>query len=242
MDIKGSIALVTGGNRGLGKTLVQALLDGGAKKVYVGARHLIETADPRLKPLKLDITDPQDISAAAKACQDVSILINNAGIWRNSPLIGASSMDDARDEIETNYLGTLAMSRAFAPILKKNGGGALVNVLSVVSWFTNPTAGSYSVSKAAEWSMTNGIRMELRAQGTLVIGVHASYIDTEMASSVNAPKVRPEDVAAATMKGIIAGDEEVLADQRSRDIKAALATDPQSLNREMQRAWDKQQR
>ena len=138
MNITGSVVLVTGGNRGLGKAFVQALLDADAKKIYVGARHLTETNDPRLQPLKLDITDARDVAAAAEACQDVNILVNNAGVAFVTPFITAPSMDDAREEMEINYFGTLAMCRAFAPILKKNGGGALVNMLSVASWFTNP--------------------------------------------------------------------------------------------------------
>jgi NAD(P)-dependent dehydrogenase (short-subunit alcohol dehydrogenase family) len=241
MNINGSVALVTGGNRGLGKAFVQALLDAGARKVYVGARRLTEVSDPRLQPLKLDITDPSDIAAAALACQDVTILINNAGVAGGGPLLAASSTDGARKEIETNYLGTLAMCRAFAPILKKNGGGVLVNMLSVVSWFTNPLTGSYSASKAAELALTNGIRMELRAQGTLVIAVHAGFIDTDMTTNLNVPKVRPEQVASKTIEGILADHEEVLADTRSHDIKAALATDQQAFYRQQQENWDKAQ-
>lgn len=239
MNINGSVVLVTGGNRGLGKAFVQALLDAGAKKVYVAARQLTKTSDPRLQPLKLDITNDDDIAAAVEACQDINILINNAGIAGGGPLLGAASMDRARAEIETNYLGTLAMSRAFAPILKKNGGGALVNMLSVLSWLMSASSGSYSVSKAAEWTMTNGIRIELRAQGTLVLGVHAGYIDTDMTTKIDAPKSRPEDIAAKTIEAIAAGQEEVLTDQFSQDVKAALTTDPQSLNRQAQQTWDR---
>lgn len=235
MKIEGSVALVSGGNRGLGKAFVQALLDGGAQKVYVGARRPIETADPRLQPVMLDITDAQSVAAAAEACQDVTILINNAGVAFASPLLTASG---ARTEIETNYLGTLAMCQAFAPILKKNGGGALVNMLSVVSWYSQPFLGSYSASKAAAWSLTNGVRMELRAQGTLVVGVHAGLIDTDMAAQFDGTKTRPQDVAAATMEAIIAGREEVLADKVSQETRTALVTDQQSFYRQMQQLWD----
>jgi NAD(P)-dependent dehydrogenase (short-subunit alcohol dehydrogenase family) len=238
MDIKGSIALVTGGNRGLGKAFVLALLDAGAQKVYVGARQLTETGDPRLQPLKLDVTNADDIAAAVEACQDVSLLINNAGVSRGGSLIGAGSMEGIREDIETNYLGTLAMCRAFAPVLQKNGGGVLVNMLSVLSWFINPSLGSYSVSKAAEWTLTDGIRMELRTQGTLVVGVHAGYIDTDLAARVSGPKARPEDVARATMEGIIAGHEEVLADGSSQQIRTTLDNDRHALSRQMQQLWD----
>ena len=238
MQIAGSIALVTGGNRGLGKAFVQALLDAGARKVYVGTRKPLETGDPRIQPIKLDVTSAQDIKAAAQACQDVTILLNNAGVASDGPPLAISSIDAARQEIETNYLGLLALSQAFAPILKQNGGGALVNMLSVASWYSYPGLGSYAASKAAAWSITNSIRIELRAQGTLVIGVHAGFIDTDLASAFAGPKARPEDVAQATMEGILADREEVLADQRSVEIKTALASDPVAFYRQQQQRWD----
>src|SRR5690349_5674650 len=181
MDITDSVVLVTGGNRGLGKALVQAFLQAGARKIYVASRTPIETSDPRLQPIQLDITNEEDITAAAQTCQDVTILMNNAGIFANAStsLLTAPSVDGARQEMETNYFGTLAMVRAFAPILGKNGGGALVNMLSVLSWFTIPISESYSASKSAALSLTQGIRIELRSQGTLVTAVHAGYIDTD---------------------------------------------------------------
>lgn len=242
MNITGSVALVTGGNRGLGKAFVQALLDAGARKVYVGTRQPIETSDSRLQPMKLDITNPSDIAAAVELCQDITILFNNAGIANPGSLLEIPSIDSARAEIETNYLGTLAMCRAFAPILKQNGGGALVNILSVVSWYTGPSLGSYSVSKAAEWAMTNGVRIELREQGTLVVGVHAGYIDTDLTANLDAPKARPADIAAATIEALSASQEEVLADQASREVRAALNADHQALNRQAQQLWDSRKR
>ncbi len=141
--------------------------------------------------------------------------------------------------METNYFGTLAMVRAFAPILGKNGGGTLVNMLSVLSWFTSPTTGSYSASKYAELSLTQGLRIELRSQGTLVTAVHAGYIDTDMAAGVNAPKTSPEDVAARIIEGIHNDQEEVLADQMSHEIKAVLASNPQMFYQGLQADWDK---
>jgi NAD(P)-dependent dehydrogenase (short-subunit alcohol dehydrogenase family) len=239
MDINDSVVLVTGGNRGLGKALVQAFLGAGARKIYVGSRTPIETSDPRLQPIKLDITNAQDVAVAAQTCQDVTILMNNAGVATSfASLLTAPSLDGAHQEMETNYFGTLAMVRAFAPILGKNGGGTLVNMLSVLSWFTSPTTGSYSTSKYAELSLTQGLRIELRSQGTLVTAVHAGYIDTDMAAGVNAPKTSPEDVAARIIEGIHNDQEEVLADQMSHEIKAVLASNPQMFYQGLQADWD----
>lgn len=239
MDINDSVVLVTGGNRGLGKALVQAFLGAGARKIYVGSRTPIETSDPRLQPIKLDITNAQDVAVAAQTCQDVTILMNNAGVAISfASLLTAPSLDGAHQEMETNYFGTLAMVRAFAPILGKNGGGTLVNMLSVLSWFTSPTTGSYSASKYAELSLTQGLRIELRSQGTLVTAVHAGYIDTDMAAGVNAPKTSPEDVAARIIEGIHNDQEEVLADQMSHEIKAVLASNPQMFYQGLQADWD----
>ena len=243
MDIKDSVVLVTGGNRGLGKALVQAFLGAGARKIYIGSRTPIETSDPRLVPIKLDITNTQDVTAAAQTCQDVTILMNNAGILANAStsLLTAPSVDGARQDMETNYFGTLAMVRAFAPILGKNGGGALVNMLSVLSWFTIPTSESYSASKYAALSLTQGIRIELRSQGTLVTAIHAGYIDTDMTAGVDAPKASPEEVAASIIEGIRHNQEEVLADQTSREVKAVLASNPQVLYQRFQAEWDNAQ-
>ena len=238
VKIEGAIALVTGSNRGLGKAFVRALLDAGAAKVYAAARDASSVIESGATPVGLDIRNDYDIAAAADACHDVAVLVNNAGIAKFTPLIGAPSMDAARDEIAVNYLGTLAMCRAFAPVLVANGGGAIVNVLSVVSWITIPISGSYCVSKAAELAMTNGIRVELGAQGTLVVGVHAGYIDTGMTANLAIEKTTPEDVVSATLAALERGETEVLADDRSRDVKNRLRDDPASLDREMQSIWD----
>jgi NAD(P)-dependent dehydrogenase (short-subunit alcohol dehydrogenase family) len=238
MEIKDAVVLVTGGNRGLGKALAQAFLDAGARKVYVGSRTPIETSDPRLVPIKLDITNEEDVAAAAEACQDVTILMNNAGVATPAPLLTAPLVDGARQDMETNYFGTLAMVRAFAPHLQKNGGGTIVNMLSVASWFTTPIGRFYSASKYAALSLTQGIRIELRSQGTLVTAVHAGYIDTDMAATIDAPKTSPEEVAARIIEGIRTNQEEVLADQSSQEIKAVLALNPHLFYQQLQADWD----
>jgi NAD(P)-dependent dehydrogenase (short-subunit alcohol dehydrogenase family) len=241
MDINDSVVLVTGGNRGLGKSLVHAFLEAGARKIYVGSRRLIETPDPRLQPIQLDITHAQDVAAAAQTCRDITILVNNAGIAAFTPFLTVPSVDQARQEMETNYFGTLDMVRAFAPHLKRNGGGVLVNMLSVLSWFTLPTAGSYCASKSAELALTEGLRIELRSQGTRVIAVHAGYIDTDMTAALNRPKVSPEEIAARIIEGIGMDQEEVLADQPSQEVKAVLASNRQRFYQRVQADWDKTQ-
>jgi NAD(P)-dependent dehydrogenase (short-subunit alcohol dehydrogenase family) len=239
MKIAGSKVLVTGANRGLGRALVHGFRAAGAAKIYGAARNAASiTAETSIEPIALDITQPSQVAAAAARCDDVDILVNNAGVATIIPMLAAPTMDQARQEMETNYFGTLAMCRAFAPILARNGGGALVNVLSVVSWFSVPMQGSYCASKAAEWSLTKSVRFELRAQGTLVIGVHAGYIDTDMASEMSGVKSRPEDIAAAILAGIENGTEEVLADERARATRAELLKDSGPFDARMQKLWD----
>ena len=191
MRVKGSTALVTGSNRGIGKAFVEGLLTGGAKKVYAGARKPESVTVKGAVPIRLDITKADEVAAAAKACSDVDLLINNAGIAAASALIGAPNTADARGMMETNYFGTLNMCRAFAPVLKSNGGGALVNILSIASWGTSALIGAYSGSKTAELALTRAVRIELRSQGTLVIGVYAGFVDTDMAKDFDVPKVSP---------------------------------------------------
>jgi NAD(P)-dependent dehydrogenase (short-subunit alcohol dehydrogenase family) len=243
MDIKDSVVLVTGGNRGLGKALVQAFLDAGARKIYVGSRTLIETSDHRIQPIKLDVTNEQDIAAAAEAAQDVNILINNAGITFYTSPLAAPSTQMAREVMETNYFGILAMVRAFAPLLKKNGGGAMVNILSVLSWFVaSPLATGYSASKAAALLFTDGIRVELRSQGTQVVAVHVGLMDTDMTAHLDSSeKVSPQDVATKVIEGVRGDQEEVLADEFSHSVKAALASDKKAFYQTIQADWDKTQ-
>jgi NAD(P)-dependent dehydrogenase (short-subunit alcohol dehydrogenase family) len=227
MKIHNSTAFVTGANRGLGLAYAKALLAAGAHKVYAGARD--PSTVPALNglvPVKLDVNSAADIAAAAAQCGDVDLLINNAGVIGGDSLLGDGGLDALRAVMETNLYGVLAMSRAFAPVLGRNGGGALVNMLSALSWASLPGTSGYSVSKAAAWALTNGLRNELRGQGTQVVGVHAGYIDTDMVKDVDSPKSRPEDIAQAVLAGIEAGESEVLADDTARYVKAGFGNTP----------------
>ncbi|MQY32351.1 3-oxoacyl-[acyl-carrier-protein] reductase FabG [Streptomyces sp. RB17] len=221
--IEGVTALVTGANRGLGRVMARMLVERGARRVYGGAREPGSVVEPGVVPVRLDVTDPAQVAAAAETCSDLTLLVNNAGVLTDSPLLAAPDLAAARTEMEVNYFGTLAMGRTFAPLLVGNAPGAVVNVLSIASWFTNPAMGSYSASKAAAWAMTNGIREELRDSGVLVVGVHCGYIDTDMAAHVSGPKNTPESIAAQALDAVRAGRTEVLADERTRQAKAGLA-------------------
>ena len=239
MKIGGSVALVTGANRGLGQVYARELVRRGAAKVYGAARDPAAVTEPGVTPIALDITDPGRVAQAAAQCTDVTLLVNNAGVLTYSTFIGAPNLDGARLEMETNYFGTLSMCRAFAPVLAVNGGGAIVNMLSVTSFYTNPFDASYGASKAAAWSLTNGIRLELHHQGTLVVAVHASFIDTDMAAlATNVPKDSPESVAQQAFDAVEAGQIEVLADERTRTVKAQLSRDHELIYPPLQQFWD----
>jgi NAD(P)-dependent dehydrogenase (short-subunit alcohol dehydrogenase family) len=238
MKISGSVALVTGANRGLGRAYARELVRRGAARVYGAARQPAEVTEPGVTSVALDITDPERVARVAAECADVSLLVNNAGVMKASTFIGAPSLDAAQAEMETNYFGTLRMCRAFAPVLAANGGGAIVNMLSITSFFTNPFNASYGASKAAEWSLTNGIRLELHHQGTLVVAVHAGFIDTDMAALVDAPKISPDSVAAQVFDAVEAGQVEVLADERTRTVKASLSRDHELIYPPIQEFWD----
>ena len=237
MKIQGAAALVTGANRGLGAAIAQALLDSGAK-VYGAARDTETITNPNVIPVQLDVTNADDIANAARACGDVSIVVNNAGILRSSASLAPGAIDAARAEMETNFFGPMRMAQAFTPVLRDNGGGALVNVLSVLSFVSMPQGATYSASKAAAWSLTNALRIELRRQGTLVVAVHAGFIDTDMATGVDAEKVSPQSVASQIVAALEAGAEEVLADPTSEMVKAALPNDLTALYPALQAQWD----
>jgi NAD(P)-dependent dehydrogenase (short-subunit alcohol dehydrogenase family) len=224
MKIHDSVALVTGANRGIGRHFAQQLLERGASKVYAAARRPESVDLPGVEPLRLDITDPASVAAAAEAAADVTLLVNNAG---SSTLANLVTGDEAliRQEMETNYFGTLNMVRAFAPILAAGGGGAILNILSGASWRPGGIADAYAASKAASWSLTNGVRLELAAQGTQVTGLLAGLVDTDMTAGFDFPKTDPADVARAGLDGIESGALEVLVDQAVVDLKAALSAD-----------------
>jgi NAD(P)-dependent dehydrogenase (short-subunit alcohol dehydrogenase family) len=188
-------------------------------------------------PIALDITDTAQVARAAAKCADVSLLVNNAGVMKASTFLGAPDLDAAHTEMAVNYFGTLSMCRAFAPVLAANGGGALVNMLSVTSFYNNPFDASYGASKAAAWSMTNGVRTELAPQGTLVVAVHASFIDTDMAAGISGDKISPQAVAQHVFDAVEAGQIEVLADERSRFVKASLSRDHELIYPPIEEFW-----
>ena len=243
MKIKGSIAFVTGSNRGIGKSYITALLNNGAKKVYAGMRDIgafdkiasdwPEEHRAKVEPVAIDITNEGHIRSAVTNAGDVTLLINNAGIANFTGLIAAENLDSARQEMEVNYFGTLRVTREFAPILKKNGGGALVNILSVASLGNFPVLGSYSASKAALHSLTQGVRAELAAQGTQVFGVFPGPIETDMAKDFDMEKSSPESIAEGTLKAIEKGEEDIFIDPMAVQFRQDYFSDPKALEAQL---------
>jgi NAD(P)-dependent dehydrogenase (short-subunit alcohol dehydrogenase family) len=224
MKIEGTAALVTGANRGIGRAIAEELLARGARTVYAGVRDPATVTDTRLTPLALDVTDPAQVAAAVRTADDVQIVVNNAGIGGPSlPL--TADLDEARAQLETNYLGLISMTQAFAPVLAANGGGAFVNVLSVVSWVGMPHLTTYAASKAAAWAYSNAARVQLAAQGTHVVGVHVGYVDTDLTAGITDDKIPAPAVATAALDALAAGEPEALVDDFARNVKAALADD-----------------
>jgi NAD(P)-dependent dehydrogenase (short-subunit alcohol dehydrogenase family) len=222
MLIEGTTAFVTGANRGLGRHFAEALLDRGAAKVYAAARNPESVDLPGVVPVRLDITDPAQVAAAAALASDVRLLINNAGLSTGTRVLDGD-LADVRLEMETHYFGTLSVTRAFAPVLAANEGGALLNVLSVLSWTTLPGSDAYSAAKAAELALTNGLRLSLAEQKTLVTALHVGYMDTDMAAGVDGPKSDPRVIADLALDGVATGAPEVVADDISRMVRAALS-------------------
>ncbi|MQY16538.1 hypothetical protein SRB5_67370 [Streptomyces sp. RB5] len=221
MDLTTATALVTGANRGLGRALAQELTARGAT-VYAAARRPDRIDLPGVRPIRLDVTDPASVAAAAAEARDVTLLINNAGSSTGADLL-TGDWDDLRLELETHYLGTLGVTRAFAPVIESRGGGTILNVLSVLSWVSFPTVGAYAAAKSAQWSLTNTLRQQLAPRGITVSGLHVGYMDTDMARHVEGPKTAPADVARAAVDGIAAGSPEIVVDDLSRRVQAGLA-------------------
>ena len=228
--IHGATALVTGGNRGFGHAIVDELLSRGAAKVYATARSPHTPPDTRVVPLVLDVTDDDSVAAAAQAAPDVSIVVNNAGISLNTPVLDAP-LADIRAELETNLFGMIRVARAFSPILGRHQSSSLVNVLSVLSWLA--FGKGYEISKAAAWSATNSMRVRLRDQGTVVTAVHVAYMDTDMIAGLDVPKADPREIAELTADAILAGQYEVLADETTRTVKSQLSHDLTNLYRQL---------
>ncbi|MFF5933171.1 SDR family oxidoreductase [Streptomyces sp. NPDC012508] len=226
MELKNAVAVVTGANRGLGRHLAAQLVEHGAK-VYAAARRP-ETVDlPGARPLRLDVTDQESIREAARIASDATLLINNAGVSTGATLVGGD-LDEVRREMETNFFGPLVATRAFAPVIEGNGGGAVLNVLSALSWFHPAGLGSYAASKAAAWALSDATREELVPRGITVSALHVGYMDTDMAAGVPADqKVAAADVAAQALHGIETGLPEILADETSRYVKQSLSAAPQ---------------
>ena len=225
MNIKDSVVFVTGANRGLGLAFATEALRLGAKKVYAGVRNPADTDTSGIIQIKFDVTDSASISAAVKRCADTTLLVNNAGIARlTSSVLDPQMITDAREIFEINFYGMIAVAQAFAPILATNGGGAIVNVLSDATWFSRPLLAAYSASKSAAWSFTNALRIELRSQKTAVVGVHVSFMDTDMTHGFEMKKIHPNQVAEAALIGVEANNDEVLVDEFTKQVKQSLSS------------------
>jgi NAD(P)-dependent dehydrogenase (short-subunit alcohol dehydrogenase family) len=221
MKLDGATALVTGANRGFGRHLAAELLQRGAT-VYAGARDPASVELPGARPVQLDITDPDSIAAAVAATGDVSVLVNNAGTNTWARLLDGE-MSDIRLELETHLFGTLEMIRAFAPGMGARGGGAILNVLSALSWLASTRFSAYSVAKSAEWAMTNALRLELADSNVVVSALHVGFMDTDMIRTIDAPKSDPAEIARLALDGVQAGAYEIVADERSRRVLAGLS-------------------
>ncbi len=242
MRIDGSIALVTGANRGLGRHFVGKLIASGAQRVYACARDpetlapQVEEYGGRIVPVQLDVTEPAAVAAAAERAGDVTLLVNNAGVLESRGLMEAGSLDHLQHEMAVNVYGLGRMCLAFAPIIAANGGGAIVNMLSVASLISFPPFGSYCATKAAAMSLTRCLRYELKDHGIGVFGVYAGLIDTDMIGYVQGDKADPRTVIRAALDGLEQGVADIDADDRSRDIRAAMRNDPAALEAA---TWDR---
>ena len=222
MKIENAVVLVTGANRGIGLAFARELLARGARKVYAAARNPSTVTLSGVQALQLDVTNPEEVNAAVQQAADVTMVINNAGIGQPGGFLTQDSEAVARRIFETNFFGVLNMSKAFAPVLKANGGGALLNVLSVASWVNGGELAAYSASKSAAWSLTNALRHELAGQKTQVMGLHMAYVDTDLTRGFDIPKSSPEDIVRRALDGLEAGVDEVLADALTEQVRQGL--------------------
>lgn len=225
MQLDNATLLITGANRGIGLAFAREALARGARKVYAAARDPASITLPGVEAIRLDVTKPDEVAAAAQRCGDVTLLVNNAGVAIFGGILD-SSVEAVRAQFETNYLGPLLLSRAFAPVLKANGGGAILNVLSVASWISSPGLAVYGSSKSAAWSLTNGLRHELRGQGTQVLGLHMGFVDTDLTRGIELPKSTPESIVRQAYDALESGAEEVLGDDFTRLVKQGLSAQP----------------
>ena len=234
MDFSNQIALVTGANRGIGRQFVLELLDRGVQKVYASARRpeTLDFEDKRVMPVALDLLDSESVVAAASFASDITLLVNNAGISTGATLV-TGDLTEIRREMDTHYWGTLHVIRAFAPVLAAHGGGSIINILSALSWFATTGSGAYSAAKAAEWNMTNGVRLELAPQGTLVQGVLLGAADTDIAAGYDGPKIDPRTVPRAALNGLADGSIEIIVDEWTAMVKSSLAGDPSTFYAKM---------
>ena len=224
MSFNNSVVLITGANRGLGLEFAKQAIERGAKKVYAAVRDVSSIQLEGVIPVKLDVTDAAAVAEVASRLTDVTILINNAGIAQVGGLVANNAQQLLREQLETNVFGLLNLSQAFAPVLAKNGGGTILNVLSALSWINTPMLAGYGTSKSAAWGLTNGLRHELRAQGTQVVGLHAGFIDTDLTRGLNVPKAAPRDVVRQAYEAILAKADEVFVDDTARQLHQALST------------------
>jgi NAD(P)-dependent dehydrogenase (short-subunit alcohol dehydrogenase family) len=226
MKLDNAIVLITGANRGIGLAFAREALARGARKVYAAARDPASVTLPGVEAIRLDVTNPDEVAAAAKRCGDVTVLINNAGIANVGGFLAPGSIASAHAQLETNFFGPLRLAQAFAPVLAANRGGAIVNVLSVASWISSPQLAVYGATKAAAWSMTNGLRHELRGQGTQVLGMHVGFVDTDLTRGFEVAKSSPDVVVRRVFDALEAGAEEVLADEITQQVKQGLSAQP----------------
>jgi len=237
LRIKDAVAVVTGANRGIGLAFVKELLDRGARKVYAAGRDakaldaIVALDRARVVPLQLDLLDQKQIREAAAKTGAIDLLINNAGVAAFGSILSGSPELVERD-MQTNYFGTLNVIRAFAPQIEKSGGGAVVNLLSVVSLANMPALGGYSASKAASWSMTQAVRAELAKKNIKVHAVFPGPVDTDMAKDINLPKTSPKNVARAVLDGVESGQDDIAPDVMSRDVHGAWLKDPKGVERQ----------